>query len=87
MAAVKPISSESFGNYQLTGSIFKCIDAHTCGNPVRVVVSGGPALDGSTMSEKRQQPRVVAEAFLRDQPQVWKGWVPGEVAARVSASL
>ena len=53
MEAVKPISSENFGHYQLTGSIFKCIDAHTCGNPVRVVVSGGPALEGNTMSEKR----------------------------------
>ena len=39
------------------------------------------------MSEKRQPPRQVAEAFLRDQPQVWKGWVPGEVASKVSASL
>jgi 4-hydroxyproline epimerase len=33
---------------------FSCIDAHTCGNPVRVVISGGPKLDGRTMSEKRQ---------------------------------
>ncbi|MNR43289.1 hypothetical protein D3C85_1618990 [compost metagenome] len=39
------------------------------------------------MSEKRQKPRDVAEAFLREQPQVWRGWVPGEVATRVSASL
>jgi glycine betaine/proline transport system substrate-binding protein len=39
------------------------------------------------MSEKRQQPRQVAEAFLRDQPQIWKGWVPGEVATKVSSSL
>lgn len=39
------------------------------------------------MSEKRQQPRQVAEAFLRDQPQVWKPWVPGEVANKVSGSL
>jgi glycine betaine/proline transport system substrate-binding protein len=39
------------------------------------------------MSEKRLQPRQVAEAFLRDQPQIWKGWVPGEVATKVSASL
>jgi glycine betaine/proline transport system substrate-binding protein len=39
------------------------------------------------MSEKRQPPRQVAEAFLRDQPQVWKGWVPGEVASKVSGSL
>lgn len=33
---------------------FFCIDAHTCGNPVRVVAGGYPALTGSTMSEKRQ---------------------------------
>ena len=34
--------------------IFKCIDAHTCGNPVRLVVEGGPELIGKTMEEKRQ---------------------------------
>jgi 4-hydroxyproline epimerase len=34
-------------------SIFSCIDAHTCGNPVRVVAEGGPSLDGRTMSERR----------------------------------
>lgn len=39
--------------------IFECIDAHTCGNPVRVVATGGPALNGSNMSEKRQH-------FLRE---------------------
>jgi proline racemase len=33
---------------------FFCIDAHTCGNPVRVVAGGGPPLNGATMSEKRQ---------------------------------
>jgi len=33
---------------------FFCIDGHTCGNPVRLVAAGGPALDGATMSEKRQ---------------------------------
>ena len=33
---------------------FFCIDAHTCGNPVRVVAGGGPPLSGTTMSEKRQ---------------------------------
>ena len=32
---------------------FTCIDAHTCGNPVRVVQGGGPALDGDTMLERR----------------------------------
>ncbi|RAJ93968.1 4-hydroxyproline epimerase [Larkinella arboricola] len=39
---------------------FFCIDAHTCGNPVRVVTGGSiPHLTGATMSEKRQH-------FLRD---------------------
>lgn len=33
---------------------FHCIDAHTCGNPVRLVKEGGPALQGKNMSEKRQ---------------------------------
>ena len=33
---------------------FFCIDAHTCGNPVRVVTGGGPNLDGATMSARRQ---------------------------------
>ena len=39
--------------------IFHCIDAHTCGNPVRLVREGGPALNGNNMSEKRQH-------FLRE---------------------
>jgi 4-hydroxyproline epimerase len=39
--------------------IFSCIDAHTCGNPVRLVKEGGPDLNGSNMSEKRQH-------FLRE---------------------
>ena len=38
---------------------FFCIDGHTCGNPVRVVAGGGPALAGATMSERRQH-------FVRD---------------------
>jgi 4-hydroxyproline epimerase len=33
---------------------FECIDAHTCGNPVRLVKTGGPLLKGNTVSEKRQ---------------------------------
>ncbi len=41
------------------GGIFTCIDAHTCGNPVRLVKEGGPMLEGKNMSEKRQH-------FLRD---------------------
>ena len=35
-------------------SKFDCIDAHTCGNPVRVIKSGGPVLVGDTIQEKRQ---------------------------------
>ncbi|NCT73266.1 MAG: 4-hydroxyproline epimerase [Chitinophagaceae bacterium] len=34
--------------------LFHCIDAHTCGNPVRLVKEGGPVLEGLNMSEKRQ---------------------------------
>lgn len=30
------------------------MDAHTCGNPVRVVAGGGPFIEGASMSEKRQ---------------------------------
>ena len=33
---------------------FHCIDAHTCGNPVRVVTSGAPHLDGDTMGDRRE---------------------------------
>lgn len=33
---------------------FFCVDAHTCGNPVRVVAGGAPSLSGATMSERRQ---------------------------------
>ena len=32
---------------------FFCVDGHTCGNPVRMVVGGGPDLKGASMSEKR----------------------------------
>lgn len=32
---------------------FFCIDGHTCGNPVRLVAGGGPALHGASMIEKR----------------------------------
>lgn len=66
MTATSPISSPSFGSYQLSGSVFQCIDAHTCGNPVRVVVHGGPALVGQNMSEKRQH-------FLKEYDWIRKG--------------
>lgn len=32
---------------------FFCIDGHTCGNPVRLVTGGAPALDGGSMIERR----------------------------------
>lgn len=38
----------------MSSKTFFCIDAHTCGNPVRVVAGGGPNLAGLNMSEKRQ---------------------------------
>jgi 4-hydroxyproline epimerase len=50
----------------LQGSVFDCVDAHTCGNPVRLVASGGPALTGSNMSEKRQH-------FLKEYDWIRKG--------------
>ena len=37
----------------MSKTTFTCIDAHTCGNPVRVITSGGPDLIGKTMNEKR----------------------------------
>lgn len=38
----------------MVNSTFFCIDAHTCGNPVRLVAGGGPQLPHSTMKERRQ---------------------------------
>ena len=46
--------------------IFTCIDAHTCGNPVRMVKEGGPKLQGIDMSEKRQH-------FLKEYDWIRKG--------------
>ena len=45
---------------------FFCVDAHTCGNPVRVVAGGGPNLVGANMSEKRQH-------FLKEYDWIRKG--------------
>jgi 4-hydroxyproline epimerase len=45
---------------------FFCIDAHTCGNPVRLVAGGGPVLEGRNMSEKRQH-------FLKEYDWIRKG--------------
>ncbi len=45
---------------------FTCIDAHTCGNCVRLVVEGGPEITGNNMSEKRQH-------FLKEFDWIRKG--------------
>ncbi|WP_283636718.1 4-hydroxyproline epimerase [Aquaticitalea lipolytica] len=50
----------------MSQNTFVCIDAHTCGNPVRVVKDGGPKLVGNTMSEKRQH-------FLNEYDWIRKG--------------
>jgi 4-hydroxyproline epimerase len=34
--------------------VFACLDGHTCGNPVRLVIGGGPFLSGLSMSARRQ---------------------------------
>ena len=38
----------------MSRSLFRCIDGHTAGNPVRLVIEGKPELSGATMSERRQ---------------------------------
>jgi len=47
---------------------FVCIDAHTCGNPVRVIKEGIPNLIGNNISEKRQH-------FLKEFDWIRKGLV------------
>ncbi|MNQ75326.1 hypothetical protein D3C85_901160 [compost metagenome] len=39
------------------------------------------------MSEQRQDPRQASMEFLKAHPDIWKPWLPEDVAARVSASL
>jgi len=62
----KPISSSNFAKVLNFGKVFNCIDAHTCGNPVRLVAEGGPELEGNNMSEKRQH-------FLKEYDWIRKG--------------
>tara|TARA_B110000263_G_scaffold64417_1_gene55609 strand:+ start:4196 stop:4432 length:237 start_codon:yes stop_codon:yes gene_type:complete len=52
----------------MSKSTFVCIDAHTCGNPVRVIKDGAPVLKGESMSEKRQH-------FLREFDWIRKGFL------------
>ena len=39
----------------MTRHSFTCVDGHTCGNPVRLVVSGAPAIEAETASARRQR--------------------------------
>jgi 4-hydroxyproline epimerase len=50
----------------MANNTFVCIDAHTCGNPVRLVKEGAPKLIGNTMSDKRQH-------FLKEFDWIRKG--------------
>src|SRR5258707_15514351 len=60
---------------------FFCIDAHTCGNPVRLVAGGGPVLEGNNMSEKRQH-------FLKQYDWIRKGlMIEPRVHDMVSGSI
>lgn len=64
----KPITKQ-YPNASLNrfgGFTFHCVDAHTCGNPVRLVADGGPELEGDNMSEKRQH-------FLKEYDWIRKG--------------
>jgi 4-hydroxyproline epimerase len=64
----KPITKKypNSGLRRFGGWTFHCIDAHTCGNPVRLVAEGGPELGGKNMSEKRQH-------FLKEYDWIRKG--------------
>lgn len=50
----------------MSRSTFECIDAHTCGNPVRLIKVGAPDLQGANMNEKRLH-------FLREYDWIRKG--------------
>jgi glycine betaine/proline transport system substrate-binding protein len=41
----------------------------------------------ATMSESHQPPRQAATAFLKDHPDLWRTWVPANVAEKVAAAL
>src|SRR6218665_3810673 len=64
--ASEPITKKYPAAGRLRGCVFHCIDAHTCGNPVRLIADGGPALEGKNMSEKRQH-------FLKEYDWIRKG--------------
>jgi hypothetical protein len=39
------------------------------------------------MSEKHTAPRQAAEAFMKAHPDVWKAWLPKDVADKVASTL
>jgi glycine betaine/proline transport system substrate-binding protein len=41
----------------------------------------------ASMSEKHTPPREVAQVFMKQHPEVWKAWLPEDVAGKVEASL
>jgi 4-hydroxyproline epimerase len=45
---------DAFGGVPDGDFTFACLDGHTCGNPVRLVMGGAPFLEGTTMSARRQ---------------------------------
>ena len=47
----------------MASNTYFCVDAHTCGNPVRVVAGGGPLLPHAPMAERRLE-------FVRDHDHV-----------------
>lgn len=50
----------------MAAKTFFCVDAHTCGNPVRVVAGGSPILEGKNMFERRLH-------FMRDYDWIRRG--------------
>src|SRR5690349_16766336 len=62
---LKHLNTKTLKHSKMVKTFF-CIDAHTCGNPVRLVAGGGPVLQGADMSEKRQH-------FLREFDWIRKG--------------
>lgn len=50
----------------MASKTFFCVDAHTCGNPVRLVAAGGPFLRGASIMEKRHH-------FLQEYDWIRKG--------------
>ena len=64
----------------MAAKTFFCVDAHTCGNPVRVVAGGSPILEGKNMFERRLH-------FMRDYDWIRRGLMfelfrPGNVEVK-----